>query len=1286
MKLCRASKWLASLTTLFLLASPAQSASVVSLGLPLPLTQPARCADGWLDLETVARAIGYIEAQPWWQSTGLRLRVEVLPGDDAYSTWLSTTQFAHGAPPACVDASSTSGGWQCEVVRLGLLGPAATDAATLAKLVSREQRIPLLSYAVSLDALTPSPYDVVPDNFTQAVSPLFRSSATDEQIAVALVSYLQHLFGHVVLMHPKTFSGNGAAAAFQDAARAYPHFWVWATYNYVRDSDESIHSALEAIREGEPRVIVLLGSPSDAARVLYTASHLGMTGKGWTWVGTGKWIREVTWASAGELLTPDAAEGSDIPEQAAALRRQLSGASSSAAVSDVVRRAMAGVMGVAPAPVLDNAALPSSLGAFVLTGGRLRAATMTNYSQGTVLLGPPLVPSTTFPVLEQPTAYSCAALFSERAKSAGLPFDGVSPQLFHAVWAMANAVADSLSAARALNASVSAPTSSQVISALAGGISRPSPLTGLPLSNFRNGDREGVPLSLINIPDEAGVPVEIARWTATAKRGAAQPHMIEGDGSVGAGYWSDNVRSIVWSSGATDVPPDRRLEVSHAEAIAGAIALVGVVLSLLVGAVLHHNEVTVLPESGATVLIGGLMGGIIRFGLGSEVSAATGFSESTFYLVMLPIIIFQSGYQLPLGSFFKNLGSISMYAIAGTIISTGVIQGVIYSAGRNGLILQLTWEEALAFASLLSATDPVATLAMFGALKVHPTLNALVYGESVINDAVAIALYRTSTAFLINDVTYLAAASAVGSFVVILFGSVLVGAVIGLLCSVAFRYVNVTGQSREVRWQKQLRAQVTQLKKRTTSVLSKVTSPVRLRQRRPGSAAAAAAAAAAGASSSAAGTPSVEMPPVVNTDVTASQAASAPPSPMVQQQAQPAATAAAASSGGHTAGGGGGGSDELVDLESGAAETAVILVFSYIAFLAAEAIALSGIVSSLVAGIAMNLYVQPVLTRDGRLTSLAVLRMLSSLADCAVFFTIGLNVVLTLGIGSYDWGFIFLTLVGCLLGRALNVFPLTAILNIGRSDKISARFQIQMWHAGLRGAIAYASALSFPSQHREAIVNCTSAIVLITLYSMGGTTVNVLKKLEIPYNIEEVDERDGLLGGGRDNSSSHQSPVKLAMRWLDGAIRRVVYGKTFLQEMEQINERALESSREKVLQQLRSSGSALRLTTMATAAEGAVAPSSGSRQRDSIVGMIAADGGAASPVVVRLADAADSSGLGSEADSVVRNLSASSPAWDDAPVTSAAASTSRDVSATQRSWHTQAADADAGHARPGAAV
>lgn len=95
------------------------------------------------------------------------------------------------------------------------------------------------------------------------------------------------------------------------------------------------------------------------------------------------------------------------------------------------------------------------------------------------------------------------------------------------------------------------------------------------------------------------------------------------------------------------------------------------------------------------------------------------------------------------GNFFANIGSILLFAILGTTISALVVGGGVYLMGLADLVYRLNFVESFAFGSLISAVDPVATLAIFQALDVDPVLNMLVFGESILNDAVAIVLTST---------------------------------------------------------------------------------------------------------------------------------------------------------------------------------------------------------------------------------------------------------------------------------------------------------------------------------------------------------------------------------------------------------------------------------------------------------------------------------------------------------------------------------------------------------------
>ena len=130
-----------------------------------------------------------------------------------------------------------------------------------------------------------------------------------------------------------------------------------------------------------------------------------------------------------------------------------------------------------------------------------------------------------------------------------------------------------------------------------------------------------------------------------------------------------------------------------------------------------------------------------------------------------------------------------MFAVFGTIISTFVIGYLIYFVGLTGLIdIDISSPmEALMFGSLISAVDTVATLSILGnpELNCDPLLYSLVFGESVLNDAVAIVLFKTFQGFFDSGEAFSSATipAILLNFSAVSLGSVFVGVVIGLVCS-----------------------------------------------------------------------------------------------------------------------------------------------------------------------------------------------------------------------------------------------------------------------------------------------------------------------------------------------------------------------------------------------------------------------------------------------------------------------------------------------------------------------
>lgn len=162
------------------------------------------------------------------------------------------------------------------------------------------------------------------------------------------------------------------------------------------------------------------------------------------------------------------------------------------------------------------------------------------------------------------------------------------------------------------------------------------------------------------------------------------------------------------------------------------------------------------------------------------------------------------------------------------------------------------------------------------------------------------------------------------------------------------------------------------------------------------------------------------------------------------------------------------------------------------AYLAAEASHFSGVVSVLFAGIALNHFVRPLLTREGKEFSEGTVRVLSSTADTAVFFQVGLDIALTMGTTrGIDTaaegemvGWVFLALI---VSRAAAIFPLAAVFNYFRREKLSWRHQVLLWHCAIRGAGVYAFALVFPTSNKDVLVDLTAAMVLISVLFQAST-------------------------------------------------------------------------------------------------------------------------------------------------------------------------------------------------------
>lgn len=380
-------------------------------------------------------------------------------------------------------------------------------------------------------------------------------------------------------------------------------------------------------------------------------------------------------------------------------------------------------------------------------------------------------------------------------------------------------------------------------------------------------------------------------------------------------------------------------------------------------------EFKYIPDSTVTIVFGAILGFALKMG-GRSLDDVFKLDSKTFFLILLPPIIYDSGYNMRKGHFFNNVGSIMIFAVFGTIISAIVI-GIFLWVFRL-----LPFLDAMIYGSLLSAVDPVATLAIFAALDVDPTLDALVFGESLLNDAVSIVLFKTFIDFKSEFSMYLVWGS-FQRFFIIFFGSVLIGVIGALVTAIVFKYANFRKN------------------------------------------------------------PSLEI--------------------------------------------------------------SLMFIASYIPYLIAESLELSGILAILFCGIINSEYTHYNLSPFSQITEQQTFHMLAYVAENVLFIYIGLAIFSFPH--QFDFWLIVATILLCLVSRAANVYPLAWLINPYRETKISPKFQFVMWFSGLRGAIAFSLCLSIPGPNREVLVTTTLFVVIFTILFLGGGTLPLLKLMNVQKTV-----------------------------------------------------------------------------------------------------------------------------------------------------------------------------------------
>ena len=196
-------------------------------------------------------------------------------------------------------------------------------------------------------------------------------------------------------------------------------------------------------------------------------------------------------------------------------------------------------------------------------------------------------------------------------------------------------------------------------------------------------------------------------------------------------------------------------------------------LLVVISAVQRYTRNFIIP--GVTILM--FLGAILTSvpNVGFKIEEFYKFIEQIpdiILLVIIPILIFESGRKLKIGQIKKEAVPIGFFAIIGVII-TIIIIGIGVTS-----VFHVPFIDALLFGTILAATDPVAVGIIFKKFPIPYKLNTIIEGESLFNDATGVISFNVIKGIIFSGVAYSLLDASV-SFIWSMVGAIALGTGIG---------------------------------------------------------------------------------------------------------------------------------------------------------------------------------------------------------------------------------------------------------------------------------------------------------------------------------------------------------------------------------------------------------------------------------------------------------------------------------------------------------------------------
>eukprot|EP01059_Diplonema_ambulator_P035467 TRINITY_DN8351_c1_g3_i1.p1 TRINITY_DN8351_c1_g3~~TRINITY_DN8351_c1_g3_i1.p1 ORF type:complete len:1793 (+),score=620.71 TRINITY_DN8351_c1_g3_i1:83-5461(+) len=177
--------------------------------------------------------------------------------------------------------------------------------------------------------------------------------------------------------------------------------------------------------------------------------------------------------------------------------------------------------------------------------------------------------------------------------------------------------------------------------------------------------------------------------------------------------------------------------------------IVGAVIQLMIARMPSHYPRP--PYTVVLFLIGLGLGALTDAGklkiLGHSVNGMVNMDPHLLLYSFLPPLLFESAFAMTPHVFVKSLPQALILAVPGVLISTG-FTGILCKLWFN---YGWTWSLAFMFGSMVSATDPVAVVALLSELSAPKPLSTVIEAESLLNDGSAFVLYLILKDFAVHN-------------------------------------------------------------------------------------------------------------------------------------------------------------------------------------------------------------------------------------------------------------------------------------------------------------------------------------------------------------------------------------------------------------------------------------------------------------------------------------------------------------------------------------------------------